>query len=84
MLEQMSLHDALERYANEHRKPEPPEPVQRGFVTTLRAVDGVIIASPDALLALRPASAFASVSEVAPAERGRLARCEVIDHDSTW
>ena len=42
MLEHMTLHDALERFANEQRKPEPPEPPQRGLVTTLHAVDGVI------------------------------------------
>lgn len=84
MLEHMTLHDALERFANEQRKPEPPEPPQRGLVTTLHAVDGVIIASPDALLSLRPASAFASVGEVAPAEDGALEPCEVIERNRTW
>jgi len=46
MLEHMTLLDALERFGNDQRRPEPPERPQAGCVTTVHAVDGVIIASP--------------------------------------
>jgi len=84
MLEHMTLLDALERFGNDQRRPEPPERPQAGCVTTVHAVDGVIIASPDALLSLRPASAFAAVHGVASAEAGPLERYEGIKPDPTW
>lgn len=84
MLEHMTLLDALERFGNDQHRPQPPERPQAGCVTTLRAVDGVIIASPDALLSLRPASAFAEVDGVACAQGDPIEHCEVIENDPTW